>query len=156
MNDNPFNRTVCACKDCVACCKRQPGSLIAGDFERIVDWFMKTQNWSREIALSHVKKQLWASPGAMVKNALTGEVRRVGTITPRWDRRRKCCVFLDENDRCTIHEVAPFGCAYVDTHMNRATAHERSLYGVTNQEQPDYQALRNQLPYATHHKPFHY
>jgi Fe-S-cluster containining protein len=96
----------------------------------------------------------WASPGGMYKNLLTGGVKRVGTITPRL--RRGCCVFLNENDRCDIHEVAPFGCSHFDTHMSQQRAHPRSLWLIQQQEDPNYQALRNELPYATSHKPVRY
>lgn len=55
----------------------------------------------------------------------------IGSITPRSQGGR--CVFLDEQDRCRIHAVAPFGCAYYDTHMDVAEAtaarHGRCLGG---------------------------
>jgi Fe-S-cluster containining protein len=143
----PFARTECACSECVNCCKRQPGPLVPGDFERIQKHLGATDDEMRE--------KFWASPGALVKNALE-QVSRIGTITPRYDRRKKRCVFLDENDRCKIHEVAPFGCAYFDVHQNRETAMERSVYAVRQQKDADYQRLRDTLPYATHHKPVPY
>lgn len=37
-HEPPFPRTVCACHDCVQCCKKQPGPLAPGDFERIARW----------------------------------------------------------------------------------------------------------------------
>src|SRR5258708_4879591 len=102
----PFERTVCACRECVQCCKDQPGPLMPGDFERIAEFLGETP----EQAQSH----FWASPGAMAKVKETGEIIKIGTITPKREKGR--CVFLDENDRCKIHPVAPFGCAYFDTH----------------------------------------
>jgi Fe-S-cluster containining protein len=150
----PFERTVCACEACRACCKRQPGPLAPGDFERIVQYIYETQDVTYEIAFEQVKKQLWASPGALVKELATGNVERVGTITPRYRKGR--CVFLDENERCTIHPVAPFGCAYFDTHMGMHKAQARSQWLVNRQREPAYQALRDELPYATSYKPLKY
>jgi Fe-S-cluster containining protein len=154
MNDSdpPFERTRCACAQCVACCKRQPGALIPRDIPRIADHIAKTQNCDPEIALSRLKAQIWASPGSLVKNTTTGRTERIGTVTPRWDRRRKCCVFLTDDNKCSIHEVAPFGCAYYDTHM--VAWHERSIWAVQQHMNPDYQQFRNELPMASHYKPF--
>jgi Fe-S-cluster containining protein len=147
MSNHYFDRTTCACERCTACCKRQPGPLAPGDFERIVDYIAKTQNCSREIALSQAKTQFWASPGCIVKD-WKGDTFRIGTITPRYARGR--CVFLDENDRCKIHEVAPFGCSHFDTHMSQHEAMARSSWLAREQQGEEYQALRASLPYATH------
>lgn len=139
-----FHRTTCACDGCKACCKRQAGPLATGDFERIAEHLGETHEQAKE--------HFWASPGALVKE--DGGTIRVGTITPRMRRGR--CVFLDENDRCKIHAVAPFGCAHFDTHMSAGIAHPRSVALVIDQMSPDYQKLRNELPYATHYKPARY
>jgi len=141
----PFDRTVCACKTCTNCCRVQPGPLAHGDFERIADFLGE----DREQA----KRHFWASPGALVRLG-SGETVRVGTITPKRVKGR--CVFLDENDRCKIHPVAPFGCAYFDTHMSHVTAMPRSLWMLKTQVEPEYQALRDQLPYATSYRPVAY
>jgi Fe-S-cluster containining protein len=84
----------------------------------------------------------------------TGRVRRIGSITPRMRKGR--CVFLDENDRCKIHEVAPFGCAYFDVHQSPLTAHPRSIWAIRQQEDAEYRALRDTLPYATSYRPSGY
>jgi Fe-S-cluster containining protein len=142
---SPFDKTTCACKECVALCKRQPGPLILGDLERIAAFRGET--------VEEAKRNFWASPGSLLKSLGSGEVTRVGTITPKWDRRKKRCVFLDDNDRCTVHPVKPAGCAYFDTHMNPDEAMERSLMAARLHQNPEYQALRDTLPYATHHNP---
>lgn len=147
-----FERTVCACHSCKACCKRQPGPLASGDFERLVTW-REEQGFDRDLAEKWVKDHLWASPGCIVKNGL-GETKRIGTITPRYKKGK--CVFLTADERCSIHEVAPFGCAFFDTHMSWGKAHTRSNWLAYDQQNPEYQKLRNELPYATHHKPLKY
>jgi Fe-S-cluster containining protein len=144
----PFERTSCACYQCTDCCKRQPGSLAPGDMERIAAHLGKT--------LDEVKPMFWASPGPMVGNAVTGRRWYIGSITPRYDKRKKRCVFLDDDDRCTIHAVAPAGCAIFDTHMGVAEAYPRSQWLAHEQSRPDYQSLRATLDLATHSKPVRY
>jgi Fe-S-cluster containining protein len=120
--------------------------LAPGDFERIAGYLGE----DRETAKQH----FWASPGSLVKTWL-GKVIRIGTITPRYTKGR--CVFLDDQDRCRIHPVAPFGCAYFDTHMSDEAAMPRSVWMADRQKNDaEYQALRDELPYATHHKPVKY
>jgi Fe-S-cluster containining protein len=140
-----FKRTVCACAQCTQCCKRQPGPLAPGDFERIAHFLGEN--------LETAKQHFWASPGCMVEDS-NGKVFRIGTITPRFRKGR--CVFLDENDRCKVHPVAPFGCSHFDTHMSQAVAQVRSSWLAHEQMKPEYQKLRDELPYATHHKPLKY
>lgn len=136
-----FARTNCACENCTRCCRRQPGALTLGDFERIRDALCLSDDMARE--------RFWASGGALVKTS-TG-TKRVGSITPRMKKGR--CVFLNEQNRCSIHAVAPFGCSHFDTHMDAFTAHERSLWLVRQTASAEYQKLRDALPYATSYKP---
>ena len=145
-----FERTSCACSLCTACCKSQPGALANGDFERIA----KRQGWTPEIAFEMAKRHFWASGGALVKDLATGQTRRIGTITPKRIRGR--CVFLTEDNKCSIHDVAPFGCAYFDTHMSYDQAHPRSVWLVGSTSEPEYQAMRDKLPYAQSYKPRSY
>ena len=140
-----MDRTSCSCRDCVQCCKEQPGSLIPGDMERIAAHLGKP--------LEEVKPLFWASPGALVGDTRTGRTWRVGTITPRFDTQKRRCVFLDDADRCTIHAVAPFGCSHFDTHMGRNVALKRGQHAVRRQMAPDYQILRDTLDAATTYKP---
>lgn len=143
-----FERTKCACSKCVQCCKRQPGPLAPRDFKRIAAFLGEDEITARQ--------HFWASPGSIVKD-WQGNVMRIGTITPRFDRRKGRCVFLGDDDRCKIHEVAPFGCAYFDTHMNEIEAQARSSWLAGQQQRSEeYQDLRAQLPYALHHKPLRY
>jgi Fe-S-cluster containining protein len=141
-----MNRTTCACADCVACCKQQPGALVAGELERIAAHLGET--------VDEAKAHFWASPGALVGDRTTGRVFRVGTITPRFDRKRGRCVFLTDEDRCAIHAVAPFGCAFFDTHMSGAEGQTLAAVAIKGQQSEAYQQLRKQLPLADHYKPF--
>ena len=138
----PFERTTCACEKCVACCKQQPGPLIPGDADRIAEHL--------GITLGEVKNLLWASPGALARRG--NQTVSIKTITPRMVKGR--CVFLDAKDRCTIHPVAPFGCAYSDVHQSRPEAMSRSMWGHWMIENSDeYKRLRASLMLATNYKP---
>jgi Fe-S-cluster containining protein len=139
----PFARTTCACAECVQCCKEQPGSLVPGDLEAIAAHLGES--------VAEAKAHFWASPGALVMDTGTGRQFRVGTITPK--RERKRCVFLGEDDRCRVHPVAPAGCAYFDTHQSAREAQPRSAAMVRAQMDPAYQRLRAELPFAASYKP---
>jgi len=139
----PFGRTSCACAACVECCKRQPGPLIPGDLERIAE------HLGLPVAEA-ARAFFWASGGALVGTA-DGRQFRVGSITPRHERGR--CVFLDAEDRCSIHEVAPAGCAYFDTHMSARVAAPRGHRMAQLQQDRGYQEQRRALPFATSYRP---
>jgi len=142
--DRPFQRTTCACDQCVASCHRQPGPLIPGDIERIAAYL--------SISLEDAKLFFCASPGALVSDGR--RIRGVGTICPKRRVRNGPCVFLTPDDRCSIHPVAPFGCSHFDLHMNKHEADERSLWAVQQQDgDAEYKALRDTLPLADDFKP---
>lgn len=136
----PFARTVCACPADVAHCRRQPGFLIPSDLLPIMD------------RLSREKKNLYdwlmASAGAIVGDLWTGQTFRIPTITPR-RKADGSCVFLDDHERCAIHDVAPFGCAYFDDHMATDESDRRSLWGHRQiQESVTYNMTRRMLANA--------
>src|SRR5262245_43773380 len=147
MQAVPFDRTVCDCPECRACCRRQPGPLLPGQLEAIAAHLGKPL---RETAALFV-----ASPGGVMGNRATGRTLRVGTITPRMRAGR--CVFLDPEERCTIHAVAPFGCAYFDTHMSAEEGQRRGLWMMKLQAtDPAYQSLRRTLAPAASYRPTSY
>lgn len=143
MDRSALSRRACDCAACTDCCRRQPGPLAPGDFEAIAAFLGE--------APAVARLHFWASRGAKVMD-VTGQVSWVGTITPRYENGR--CVFLDRRDRCSIHAVAPFGCAFFDMHMSAAEAWPRATALVTAQrDSEEYQALRAELPTATHYQP---
>lgn len=138
-----FARTTCACAACVQCCKDQPGPLAPGDLGLIATYMRKP--------VAEILSLFWASPGAIVRT-LDGVTRIIGTITPRLRRGR--CVFLDAGDHCAIHAVAPFGCAYADTHMTEAEWQPRAVafYRLVEGD-AEYQSTRRTLVPATSWRP---
>lgn len=117
-----FERTVCACQTCIAGCKSKPGALAPGDLEAI-------QTHLGQSGDEFVETHFQASEGALVAKIIDdAPVRfRVPSIVPAQQPDGRC-VFLDEHDRCRVHPVAPAGCSYYDTHMDRAAADRRSVY----------------------------
>ena len=142
----PYARTTCTCAECVRCCHDQPGSLIPGQLETIAEYLGQPV---RVAALL-----FWASPGALVGNTTTGQTYRIGTITPRLKAGR--CVFLSADDRCTIHAVAPAGCALFDTHMSAKDAQPIGLWMARAQADAAYQSLRRTLRPADRSRPRRY
>lgn len=136
MTVNPFERTVCSCEACVECCTRQPGPLAPHDVEPI---------------LKHLgaggEALLVASAGATV--AKDGKTFRIPTITPARDHATGWCVFLTPEKRCSIHELAPFGCAFFDVHMAYDEAMPRAKWYLTEiLKHPEYWELRSKLAEA--------
>ena len=115
-----FERTVCACPECSRHCTTCPGMLIPGDLERMAEHL-------GIVPYGYLGAALLASPGALV--AKDGHLFRIQTIVPAM--RAGKCVFL-ERGRCKVHPVAPFGCAYFDSHMGAAEADRRSATALAS------------------------
>ena len=116
-----FARTECACASCASHCRVVPGYLMPADVERI------SRHLGYANPLSFASENLLASPGATVLQA--GQLRQLPTLVPRL-QANGACAFLDENSRCRIHAVAPYGCAYFDSHMSDDEATRRSTRGL--------------------------
>ena len=116
----PFARTVCACPADIENCSR-PGYLIPDDVAAI-DEVLRGRG-------EHVPARWFeASRGAIVADSTTGHRFRIATIVPR--RHRGSCVFLDGHRRCTIHETAPYGCAFFDVHQSWLEWQRRTVWGL--------------------------
>ena len=116
-----YKRTVCACVECVSNCRYIPGYLISADIRRIARHLGFTN------LVEFAFRYLLASPGATVMQA--GRIFQIPTLVPR-RKADGSCVFLDEHNRCRIHEVSPYGCAFFDAHQSDAEAQRRSGRGL--------------------------
>ena len=117
-----FARTVCACAECVRNCLHMPGYLVPADLVRIQQHLAADKDlllWARD--------SLLASPGAVV--AQQGRAFRIPTLVPA-QRPGSGCLFLTAEQRCRIHAVAPFGCAFFDVHQAAEEADRRSIRGL--------------------------
>jgi hypothetical protein len=115
-------RTVCGCTDCVRNCRFIPGYLVPADLQSILKHLAPGEDlldWSRQ--------HLLASPGAKVMRG--DRVFRIPTLVPA-RREDGACRFLTADCRCAIHAVAPFGCAFFDSHQSGAESDRRSKRGL--------------------------
>lgn len=117
-------RTVCACADCTMNCRFIPGYLIPDDLERIA----KARGWGESQIEEWAMQELLASPGATVL-LHDGTLARIPTLVPA-RRADNACRYLDADNRCSIHEAAPFGCAFFDAHQSRAASDALSARGL--------------------------
>lgn len=134
----PFDRTICACGECQAACDRHPGYMAPGDWERIAAHI--------GVDADRVAHLFERGDGVVVGDRATGKMWRIPTIRPRF-RDTGRCVFLDDQHRCTVHAVAPAGCAYHDMHLPAAEANRRSMWFLRRiQDDADYRARWRALP----------
>lgn len=116
-----YARTACACERCALNCHYLPSYLIPADLPRL----------ARLLGFGNVfefaAEFLVASPGALVMSA--GHRFRIRTLVPA-RRPDGGCTFLDERDRCRVHEWSPFGCAFFDDHQTKEEADTRSAEGL--------------------------
>lgn len=132
----PFPRTVCACPGDVENCSR-PGYLIPGDLIAIGE-LLRDQRGENPLQMFE------ASHGAVVADSSTGRRFRIATIVPKVRHGR--CVFLDGHRRCTIHEAAPFACAFFDVHMGWVERQRRTAWGLRQvRDHEEYARIRDAL-----------
>lgn len=104
-----------------------PGCLVPGDLERI-------QEFVGDPRPEFVLENFVASDGAKVAKQIKGTtyIIAVPSIVPAQKADGRC-VFLDDQDRCKIHPVSPFGCSRHDTHLSAAEGNRRMTWGLTEQ-----------------------
>ena len=117
-----FTRTACSCDEDVVNCYFVPGYLIPDDLSRLA------AHLSIPNIFDLARDYLLASPGPIV-GLNTGETFRIPTLVPA-RRKDGGCRFLDHNDRCSIHAVAPFACAFADVHLPGDEVDRRSAAGL--------------------------
>jgi len=105
-----------------------PGMLAPGDIDRMYEATQKKFGAIKETKLVWAERVLLASAGGVVARRDTGKKMRVPTLVPARDATTGHCIFFNRlNERCTIHEVAPFGCAFFDAKMKNKEWQERSV-----------------------------
>ena len=121
-----FARTTCDCPMCILPCKVMPGYMIPADLGRMRNSMRPDMTF-----VEFGRAFLEASPGTVVGTTLpdgTVEETRIPTLRPKMFNG--ACVFLEDAERCTIHKISPFGCAFFDYHMDLTVGEQRSLAGL--------------------------
>lgn len=116
-----FERTVCDCNDCKECCRHMSGVLHPDDLKPMMELLGHTS------LLAFARENLMASPGAIALDRTTGRRINIPTLVPARKEDGRC-IFLNDKEQCMIHAVAPFGCAFFDTHMGMREGDRRSNY----------------------------
>lgn len=100
-----------------------PGYLVPDDAEHIANYL--------QLSLHDILHMFAASPGAVVARMENGQivVGRIPTIVPA-QQPNGHCIFLQADGLCSIHPVAPYGCAVVDSHMSQQEGEKRSSRGL--------------------------
>jgi len=98
-----------------------PSFLVPSDLHRIAEFL------GCDDPVEFALKYLLASPGATVLDR--GRLRQIKTLVPA-RRQDGACVFLDENERCSVHAVSGFGCSHFDAHQSAEEANRRSSCGL--------------------------
>jgi hypothetical protein len=89
-----------------------PGVLAPPDVERIA------AHVGYADVLAFAREHLSASDGVTLTSASDGRRVTLRTLVPRSDESGRCAFLVD--GRCRIHAVSPYGCAFIDAHLNDA------------------------------------
>ncbi len=99
--EHSFRRTVCSCAFCAAPCRHIPGSLDVGDLARLCPAKQDVFTWAEQ----HLR-------------AITD--KSYITLVPARGLDGACHWHFD--GKCAVHESAPYGCAFFDSHMSHEEA----------------------------------
>ena len=101
-------------------CRFIPGYLLPEDLDYIATFLGYSE------LFEFAEKNLLASPGALViKNR---RLCRIRTLVPARNDSGWCKFF--DGSLCTIHQVAPFGCAFFDSHQEQSESNAISAKGL--------------------------
>lgn len=99
-----FVRTKCSCEFCAVPCRHVPGGLTIADLQNLCSENKEVFDWAKE----HLR-------------ALTNKPFPV--LVPARQSNGHCHWYVD--GRCQVHEHAPYGCAYFDSHQSEQEVAER-------------------------------
>jgi hypothetical protein len=99
-----FRRTACACECCQAFCRHLPGALDPSDLPRLCPPGRDVFAWAEE----HLRAQT---------------DKPYPTLVPARRTDGACHWYFD--GRCAVHDVAPYSCAFFDSHMPSAEVERR-------------------------------
>ncbi|MBM4068831.1 MAG: hypothetical protein FJ271_07780 [Planctomycetes bacterium] len=109
-----FARTRCGCERCRVPCRHVPGGLDVADLDRLCPEGRDLFVWAEEHLRARIDKPY---PVLVPARQANGH-----------------CHWLFEG-KCVVHEHAPYGCAYFDTHMSADESRRRYAATVRAREQ---------------------
>lgn len=117
-----FPRSKCECRECQVNCRYMPGFLIPADLDRMIPAGADPFEWA--------ESNLLASPGALV--SADGKLFRIPTLVPAVKEDGSCTHLQGgkRNGKCTIHQIAPFGCSFFDCGPERGNLSRHGLMAV--------------------------
>ena len=127
-----FQRSTCSCSLCTINCLFIPGFLLPEDLAPIGLFLGCTD------ILGFVEENFLASPGALVAKSCpgpdpgAGKLYRIRTFVPARGENGWCRFF--DGKLCKIHPVAPFGCAFFDSHQDPCHSQRISALGLMSIE----------------------
>lgn len=113
-----MQRTSCACEACQIGCKTLPGALAPAD---VIPMWQHVDPESGLFQFS--EKYLQVSSGAIAVDPASGTRFNVPSLVPK-QREDGTCVFYNQQGRCDIHAVSPYGCSMVDMHQSGSEAND--------------------------------
>ena len=113
-----FQRTICDCNGCSSHCRIKPGFLIPSDIQAIEEFCEHRIDETPVFRLSSKTR-------VMIGNIVMPLI----TITPNV-KDDGSCIFLNDEGKCDIHPVSPFGCSHFDGHMSFVESEKRLRAGV--------------------------
>jgi Fe-S-cluster containining protein len=104
----------CSCKECISACLNDPGRLVPGDIPKLSRHLKVPESDLENEYLIRVPvrsngQTVYAL--APVKKKGRRFIAKPGSIAPDYYAEEKGrCIFLDDTNRCSVHEAKPFEC----------------------------------------------
>jgi Fe-S-cluster containining protein len=104
----------CSCNECISACLNDPGRLVPDDMHRL-SRFLKISECDLEndylVKVPVTSNGHTANALAPAKKKGRRFITAPGTIAPDYYAEEKGrCIFLNDKDRCLVHEAKPFEC----------------------------------------------
>lgn len=106
MTQQDLSRVECACAKCVNACKDIPGWFLPNEVAEAAAIFKMTEQQFFE---KYLTVDYWTGDTIFVLRPRT-VAEPGGEVSPAYPFGHRC-VFLDENNRCSIHAAKPHECA---------------------------------------------
>ena len=104
----------CSCRECVSACRTDPGRLVpddVGKLSRLLGISPRDFENDYSVRVPAVSNGHTAYALAPAKRKGRRFVAEPGsTVSDSYAEEKGQCIFLDDNDRCSVHAAKPFEC----------------------------------------------